>query len=102
MEVFGIVKQIMPLEKKDSKNGKEIVERKFVVELESNTPFPQKVVFVTRGDKTKLIDNISINDYVKIIFKLKGFDYYDSENQLKYYTYIEAISISKITFEKIK
>ena len=73
LSVKGRVSQILKPENGVSKGGKEWNKREFVIDTEEQ--FPRKVCFTLFGDKTPLIDGLSVGEMVDVSFNLESREY---------------------------
>lgn len=94
MEIQGIVKIIMP---KKIINEK-FIKREFVLITDINTPYPQHIILETINDRVKLLDNIQVNDVVKVYFTIKGRESHSkTDNKTRYFVNLECWRIDVIT-----
>lgn len=73
LSVKGRVFQILKAETGVSKGGKEWSKREFVIETEEQ--FPRKVCFTLFGDKTSLINNLTVGETVDVSFNVESREY---------------------------
>jgi len=73
LSVKGRINQLLKPETGVSKGGKEWNKREFVIETEEQ--FPRKVCFTLFGDKTPLIDGLSVGEMVEVSFNLESREY---------------------------
>jgi hypothetical protein len=73
LSVKGRINQILKPENGVSKGGKEWNKREFVIDTEEQ--FPRKVCFTLFGDKTSLIDSMSVGETVEVSFNLESREY---------------------------
>lgn len=100
MEILGKIRKVFPTEEKLTKLGNTITERKIVVEIDINTQYPQKILFLLKGERVRLADEIREGDDVKILYRLKSIEY-EKDGEINYYTYLECLGIQKLIFEKV-
>lgn len=73
LSVKGRVSQILKAETGVSKVGKEWNKREFVIDTEEQ--FPRKVCFTLFGEKTSLINNLSVGETVEVSFNIESREY---------------------------
>ncbi len=93
MEITGKIKKIMNIHNVNDKFKK----REFVLTIDYNTPYPQHVLFQTTQEKCSLLDNLRENDEAKVFFNIRGREWTNPENQVKYFVSLEAWRIDKLT-----
>lgn len=91
MEITGKIKKIMDLQEVKERFRK----REFVLVTDFNTPYPQYILFQTTQDKCALLDNLKVNDEVKVFFNIRGREWTNPEGQTKYFVTLEAWRIDK-------
>jgi len=93
MEIIGRIKKIM-----DVQNLTETFKiREFVLTTDINTPYPQHILFRTTQEKCALLDNLKVNDEVKVFFNIRGREWTAQDGQIKYFVTLEAWRIDKFT-----
>lgn len=92
MEITGKIKKIMNIHNVNDKFKK----REFVLTIDYNTPYPQHVLFQTTQEKCSLLDNLRENDEAKVFFNIRGREWTNPENQVKYFVSLEAWRIYKL------
>lgn len=94
MEITGKIKKIMDLQNVSEKFRK----REFVLTVDEHTPYPQYIIFQTTQDKCAILDNLRVNDEVKVFFNIRGREWTSpQDNQIKYFVSLEAWRIDKFT-----
>ncbi|HPQ08806.1 MAG TPA: DUF3127 domain-containing protein [Bacteroidia bacterium] len=93
MEIVGKIKKIMDVQNVSDKFRK----REFVLSTDLNTPYPQHVLFQTTQDKCTMLDNLKVNDEVKVFFNIRGREWTAQDGQIKYFVTLEAWRIDKFT-----
>jgi hypothetical protein len=88
MNIKGRVSQILKPEGGVSKGGREWSKREFVIDTEEQ--FSRKVCFTLFGDKTSLIDTITVGEMVDVSFNIES-----REFNGKWYHNINAWKIDK-------
>ncbi len=88
LSIKGRVSQILKPEGGVSKGGREWSKREFVIDTEEQ--FSRKVCFTLFGDKTTLINSITVGEMVEVSFNLES-----REFNGKWYTNINAWKIDK-------
>lgn len=91
MEITGKIKKIMDLQEVNERFKK----REFVLATDLNTPYPQYILFQTIQEKCALLDNLKVNDEVKVFFNIRGREWINPEGQTKYFVTLEAWRIDK-------
>lgn len=94
MEIVGKIKKIMDVQNVSDKFKK----REFVLSTDLNTPYPQHILFQTTQDKCAMLDNLKVNDEVKVFFNIRGREWTSNQDgQIKYFVSLEAWRIDKFT-----
>ncbi|MEW6772432.1 MAG: DUF3127 domain-containing protein [Bacteroidota bacterium] len=94
MEIVGKIKKIMDVQNVSDKFKK----REFVLSTDLNTPYPQHILFQTTQDKCAMLDNLKVNDEVKVFFNIRGREWKSNQDgQIKYFVSLEAWRIDKFT-----
>ncbi len=94
MEITGKIKKIMDVQQISDTFRK----REFVLTVDYNSPYPQYVLFQTIQDKCSMLDNLKVNDEVKVFFNIRGREWINpQDNQPKYFVSLEAWRIDKFT-----
>ena len=91
MEIIGKIKKIFDTKVVSDKFKK----REFVLTIDLNTPYPQDIIFQVVNDKTILLDNLKPNDEVKVFFSIRGKEYINANNEIKYFVTLDAFRIDK-------
>lgn len=69
--------------------------REFVV-TDSNSNYPQDIIFQATQDKCALLDQFQINDRVDIAFNIRGREWKSPQGEVKYFNSLEAWRIEKV------
>ena len=94
MEIVGKIKKIMDVQNVSDKFRK----REFVLSTDLDTPYPQHILFQTTQEKCALLDNLKVNDEVKVFFNIRGREWTSNQDgQIKYFVSLEAWRIDKFT-----
>jgi hypothetical protein len=91
MELIGTLKEKFNTQEIGEKK---FLKREFVIETESNTPYPQLISLQVTQDKCQLLDLYTIGDQVKCQFNLKGRKW-DGPQGTKYFNTIDVWRIEK-------
>ncbi|RME19355.1 MAG: DUF3127 domain-containing protein [Bacteroidetes bacterium] len=91
MELTGRIKKIMDIQNVNDKFKK----REFVLVIDENTQYPQYILFQTTQEKCGLLDNVKLNEQVKVHFNIRGREWTASDGQTKYFVTLEAWKIEK-------
>ncbi|WP_110477216.1 DUF3127 domain-containing protein [Candidatus Karelsulcia muelleri] len=89
MEILGILKKIFDI--KHFKNG--FKKREILVLTEEQ--YPQNLLIEFLQSKVKLIENLSIEDRIKIFINLKGREWITPTGEKKYFNSIQGWKIEK-------
>ncbi|WGS82561.1 MAG: DUF3127 domain-containing protein [Candidatus Karelsulcia muelleri] len=89
MEILGILKKIFDI--KHFKNG--FKKREILVLTEEQYPQNLLIEFIQR--KVKLIENLSLEDRIKIFINLKGREWITPTGEKKYFNSIQGWKIEK-------
>ncbi len=73
LAVKGKIQQILKPQSGTSQAGKEWNKQEFVIETEEQ--YPRKVCFTLFGEKTSLINGLSVGDEVEVSFNLESREY---------------------------
>ena len=91
MEVVGILK----VKYETAKVSEKFQKRDFVVTTDSDTQYPQHVIMQVTQDKCNLLDNLNVDDMVKVQINLRGREW-NGPQGIKYFNTIEAWRVEKI------
>ena len=79
--------------------------REFVLEIKSNSAtgyeFVDLIKFQSTQDKCALLDQVNIDDTVKVSFNLRGRKW-EKEGQVSYFTNLEAWRIEKLSSDSVE
>ncbi len=93
-EISGRITEIYPIQQVTDKFKK----REFILEIKesSNTGFEfvEYIKFQAVQDKCTMLDNLSMNDEVKVSFNLRGRKW-EKDGQVSYFTNLDAWKIEK-------
>lgn len=95
MEVSGIVKKIFDIQKFPSGFKK----RELVIY--TNEQYPQYLSIEFIQDKIDILNNIKIDDEIKVFINLKGREWVNSDGVTKYFNTIQGWRIEKINSQII-
>lgn len=68
--------------------------REFVIETDEN--YPQKMMFELVQDKCDLVSGYNINDNVRVHFNLRGREWSNPQNQVKYFVNLRCWRLEKV------
>ena len=90
LSVKGKIERILKPESGVSRAGNEWNKQEFVIETDEQ--FPRKVCFTLFGDKTSLVESLSVGEEVEVSFNMESREYNG-----KWFHNINAWKIDKIT-----
>jgi len=89
MEIIGTIKQIGQIQE----FAKGFTKRDLVVK--TNEEYPQNLLVEFVKDKCSFLDNYNTGDYVKVFINLKGREWKNKDNEVKYFNSIQGWKIQK-------
>ncbi|WP_185871130.1 DUF3127 domain-containing protein [Blattabacterium cuenoti] len=90
MEIIGKVKKLFEIQNFDSGFKK----REIVVTTEE--PYPQNLLIEFIQEKVDLLENIKLNDKIKVYINLRGREWKNPEGNIKYFNSIQGWKIEEI------
>jgi len=94
LSVKGKIERILEPESGVSRAGNQWNKQEFVIETEEQ--FPRKVCFTLFGDKTSLIEPLSVGEEVEVSFNIESREYNG-----KWFHNINAWKIDKVTADNL-
>lgn len=88
----GVVKVIRQTQQVSEKFSK----REFVVTDNSDTQYPQDIMFELTQDKTSLLDSVMEGQEVEVSFNLRGREWKSPQGDIKYFNTLQAFKLETI------
>lgn len=88
----GVVKVIKPTQQVSEKFSK----REFVVTDNSDTQYPQDIMFELTQDKTSVLDSVMEGQEVEVSFNLRGREWKSPQGEVKYFNTLNAFKVDTI------
>ena len=73
--------------------------RDFILEVVENPQYKQYIKFVLLKDKTEIIDNYTINQFINVHFNLRGRRWVNPQGEISYFNSLEAWKIQAVQEE---
>jgi hypothetical protein len=89
LKMKGVVKVIRPTQQVSEKFSK----REFVVTDNSETQYPQDIMFELTQDKTSLLDSVMEGQEVEVSFNLRGREWTSPQGDVKYFNTLNAFKV---------
>jgi single-strand DNA-binding protein len=89
MEITGTLKLKKPIEQK----GEKFRKQEFVLTDETNTQYPQHILFQLTNDKCGLIDSVPVGTKITVHFNIRGKEWKKPDESISYFNTIEAWKI---------
>jgi len=70
--------------------------REFVLELDSESRYPQYVMFQFTGDRCEMLDGFSKGEDVKVEFSLRGREWTSPKGDVRYFNSLETWAIDRV------
>lgn len=70
--------------------------REFVVELADNPKYPQLVLFQATGDRCSQLDDVQVDDEVRVEFSLRGREWRSPGGEVKYFNSLDVWKVERV------